>query len=470
MKPAAVLFGLSCFGAAISGYASESPRVTPTVRLIQEVESSVVAIFSEGTDGTTAGGSGSIIHEDGFILTADHVLRGRRGMVLLSDQTVLPYRVVGRLPEKDLALVKVDSKQPLKRVMLGRSNDLRAGEPVLVGGNPGGRGIVFSSGIVSSPAMMVDAPNALVMTAFSGDVRDRFIQFDAACNAGNSGGPLINAEGKQIGIVANKVYNEQNISFAIPVDRLRHYFAEMVSPEAATGFWLGVQADMFAKRAAVVFVEPKSPAAEAALQAGDVIVSVDGQPCRYGPDWILAITGSKPGSRRSLRYERDGRSAEVALTAAEYPLVPPASPAGKKPKLRYQLYHERVSNLQNLGGLKPVSSGLAADFEPEKLSGARKDYYVLVFEGYLKVPETGFQRLNLASDDGSRLFLDGTLLLDNDGFHPRQEIGRAVRLAAGLHALRVEYFQARGDAVLTVRWQAEGGEPRPVTADMLWHD
>ncbi len=470
MKLRQTLMALCCLCTAGLAFAAESPRITPTVRLIEKVQGAVVGIFSQNADGTTAGGSGSIIHPDGFVLTAEHVVHRGRGSVLLGDQTVLPYRVVGRLPEKDLAIIKVDSNEPLKSLPLGYSEDLKAGEPVLVGGNPGGRGIVFSSGIVNAPAMLVDAPNALVMTYFIGDVRDRFIQFDATSNAGNSGGPLINAEGKLIGIVARKFSNEQNINFAIPVDRLRRYVAEMIAPEEVNGSWIGLRINALTDRPSVESVEPNSPAASADLRAGDVLLSVNEKPVQNGVDWILAISESRRGSTFNVAYERDGTSAHVKLTATEYPLTEPVSPAGKKPKLHYTLYHERVNNLQSLRAFKPVASGVTADLAPEKLAGARKDYYVLVFEGFLQVPESGPQRLLLSSDDGSRLFLDGRLLVDNDGFHPPQEMGRIVRLAAGLHPIRIEYFQARGDAVLQLRWQREGSEPQPITADMLWHE
>src|SRR6185312_4494142 len=149
------------------------------------------------------------------------------------------YRTIGRLPEKDLALIKVGSDRPLVSVPLGRSNDLMAGEPILVGGNPGGRGIVFTAGIVSSPSVVAGMP-ALTMVYFPGDARDHMIQFDAASNAGNSGGPLINAEGQQIGIVASGISDEQNINFAIPIDLAHRWVHELFLPEERGNFWTGI--------------------------------------------------------------------------------------------------------------------------------------------------------------------------------------------------------------------------------------
>ena len=225
-----------------------SPRRTATVELAARAELSVVAIYAEG-NGQTNSGSGSIISPHGYILTNDHVVRNRAGVVLFADGGVRPFRVVGRAPEKDLAIISVPVKKPLPSLPMGRSHDILTGEPILVAGNPGGRGIVFSSGIVSSPRMMLDAPNALVMRQFPNDTRDRFIQFDAASNPGNSGGPLINAEGDQIGVVSASDRAAENINYAIPIDRLREWLPRMVSPEAKGNFFIGIECDPFADRA-----------------------------------------------------------------------------------------------------------------------------------------------------------------------------------------------------------------------------
>jgi S1-C subfamily serine protease len=458
--------GMNLLAAAVP----DSPRNTHTVRLIREVQAGVVAIFSQQADGNHATGSGSVIHEDGFILTNDHVVRNRPGVVLLSDGTVLPYRTVGRLPEKDLALVQVTPKEPLKPIPLGRSADLMTGEPVVVGGNPGGQGIVFSSGIISSPAVMINAPNALVMTYFRGDVRDRFIQVDAAINPGNSGGPLINAEGRQIGVISNKNPREENINFAIPMDRVRQNFAQMVAPEEVNGFWFGIKPNPLSDRAVIDEVAEDSPAAKAGLKGGDTLLSVNGKPLRSGVAWVLACVGGRPGQKFNVGYERGAARAEAELIAAPYPLAPVVAAAGKKPGLRYSLYHEKLSKLDGLSSLKPVSSGVASQLQPSELARGRKDYYALCFEGCLKVPQTGFYRLTLASDDGSKLFLDGRQLIDNDGPHPLQETGGGARLAAGLHPLRLEFFQATGEAELHLYLEPQDGERREVGKDLLFHD
>jgi len=230
--------------------------------------------------------------------------------------------------------------------------------------------------------MMMNAPNALVMTHFRGDVRDRFIQFDAASNPGNSGGPLINAEGRQVGIVSNKANNEDNINFAIPIDRVRQQFAELVEPEAAFGFWLGLTVDPLADRAIVTEVTDHSPAAAAGLKAGDVLLTLNGKPLRSGIDWVLACIGGKPGQNFHLACKRAGAPHEAKMTAVEFPLAPTVAAEGRKPGLRYCLYHEKLSRLKNRSVLKQVSSGVTTRLQPDKLSGGKQDYYVLSFEGF----------------------------------------------------------------------------------------
>ena len=185
MKRATLFSSLAAIALPILAEAQTpaSPRRTATVELAAKTEASVVAIYAQG-DGETHSGSGSIISPHGYILTNDHVVRNRAGVVLFPDGVMRPFRVVGRAPEKDLAIIAVPVKEPLPALPMGRSHDVLTGEPILVAGNPGGRGIVFSSGIVSSPRMMLDAPNALIMAQFPNDARDRFIQFDAASNAG----------------------------------------------------------------------------------------------------------------------------------------------------------------------------------------------------------------------------------------------------------------------------------------------
>lgn len=231
----------------------ESARVTPTVKLIAKIEPCLVTIFAK-TDNAFGIGSGSFIHPDGYILTNFHVVQRFDGFVVLPNGDVAEYRYIGGVPERDIAIVKANLNEPAQPILLGRSHDIRNGEPVISAGNPGGRGTVFSSGIVSSKGIMTDASNVLMMSQFRGSVRDLAIQFDAASNRGNSGGPLVNADGEQIGVVASKNFEEENINFAIPIDRVRMVVATALAAEPRRDIYAGVTVDYLAATPTVVAV------------------------------------------------------------------------------------------------------------------------------------------------------------------------------------------------------------------------
>ncbi len=224
--------------------ADESPRITPTVKIIEKVQPAVVPLFTRTGDNSGGTGSGVVIHPAGFILTADHVTQDFEGVALFGLQRV-PYEVVGRLPERDLAILKVSIPNEYIFAPLGRSNDLKAGEPIIVGGNPAGRGVVFSLGIINAPSIDPSWPSILSKSYWRTDLdeakyrqlkstggRPDFIQYDASTNRGNSGGPLINYEGQVIGIVSQKSFVEEGINWAIPVDRIRLLFPYLFSPKS----------------------------------------------------------------------------------------------------------------------------------------------------------------------------------------------------------------------------------------------
>ena len=263
----------------------DSPRVTPIVRLIREIEPCVAAIFCLEEGGRVQSGSGTVIHPDGFILTNNHVVSKDSGYVLLKDDQPKKFHVAGRLPAKDLAIVRVDAGRSLPTVPVGRSHDVLTGEPVIIAGNPGGRGITFTTGILSSRAFLAGGPSALFMATVPKSRRERFLQFDAASNPGNSGGPLVNMEGELIGIVSGAVPQEQNIGFAIPVDRIRRFFQRTVEPGVRRGFSTGVELDPLDAGAVVSGVGADSPAEASGLRKSDVIAAVDGRPIRHAMDW-----------------------------------------------------------------------------------------------------------------------------------------------------------------------------------------
>jgi len=445
-----------------------SPRRTATVELAARAEPAVVAIYAQA-DGVAHSGSGSVISPRGFILTNDHVVRNRTGVVLFSDGSVLPFRVVGRAPEKDLAIVAVSVKKPLQTLVMGRSHDVLSGEPILVVGNPGGRGIVFSSGIVSSPRMMLDAPNALVMAQFPNDTRDRFIQFDAASNPGNSGGPLINAEGVQIGVVSASDKVSQNINYAIPIDRLHEWLPRMVAPEAKGNFFIGIECDPLATRAVVTRVVPGSPAAGIGVCPGDVLVKAGDVELSRAWDWPLSLVGGRAGTKLPLVWEHQGTRKEATLTVAPYPAMAAVAVAQTRPGLRFAIHPlEKPVRLPDFSTLKPSRQGIAESLDPRSLE-PQLSSFGLVLEGFVDLQQDEWCRLIVESDDGSRVFLHGERILDNDGPHPPRESGAVIRATRGLHPIRIEFFELSGGSMLKLYLESADGTRRELEKDALRH-
>ena len=442
---------------ALADPAADSPRRTWQVKVIEHVGGSVVAIFSQGDNQTVNSGSGAVIHPSGYILTNDHVVADRQGVVLVRGHRPLPYRTIGRLWDKDLALIKVDVPQPLAAVPLGRSDDVLPGEPILVGGNPGGRGIVFSSGIVSSADVMAGM-SALAMAYFPDDARDRVIQFDAASNPGNSGGPVINAEGRQIAVVVGKILQEQDINFAIPIDRARRALRDLLLPEQRGNFWTGIELGMATHT--ISRVSDHSPASDAGLKPGDTIISINDQPVGDDIDFFVGLVGHKPNEELTAKYTRDGQSQSAALKLTEYPAKPGLPPEGRKAGLQYRVYPGRFTRCPDVSKLTPILEGTTTQPRLNEIHGLPEDDYALVLEGYLEIPETGVWTLAIGSDDGSRIYVNGELVANNDGPHPMQWASGRDRWQRGLHAVRIEFFEATGDADLQVVLNKDGSEQR----------
>jgi S1-C subfamily serine protease len=453
VAPALLFVAAFCFAAP----PENSPRVTDTVRIVRKTEPAVAAIFSQA-EGRLSMGSGSVVHKDGYVLTNDHVVAGMGGVVLLRDhQLPLEYKIIGRMPEKDLCLLKVRAPKPLTAIRLGRSNDLMTGEPILCAGNPGGRGIVYSSGIVSSPNFILTAPNALVMRYFSGDVRDRFIQFDAASNLGNSGGPLINALGEQVGVVSNKNPEEENINFAIPIDRVRENL-----------IFTGIILDPLSQKAKILKVSKKSPAEKLALRPGDVLKSVNGKPLESCLDWFAHLLGQKVGTELKLFVSQGKKTKEVSLKLSAYPTPPIIEMEKPKPGLLFEVCHGTFEKAPAMEKQKVIKKGVARALDVLAMGAPKTDGFAIKLEGALKIPKDGVYRLILNSDDGSVLRVGKEIVVDNDGPHPAQDVGTLMRLKKGYLPIRIDYFEATGDAELNLFIENSSGE-RSDAAPLFFH-
>ena len=291
-------------------------------------------------------GSGVIVSTDGDILTNAHVVDGAdRVTVRLLDRREYRARVVGRDASTDLAVLHIDADH-LVAAELGSSDAARVGEWVLAVGNPLGENLSFTvtSGIISAKGRTLAMPNRSTRS-----IQD-FIQTDAAINPGNSGGPLVNVEGQVIGInsaIASETGYYTGYGFAIPINLARDVMAQLEHGGTVHRAALGVSVrDATANDAAYVGLDPvrgvvvqdvgdeNSPARKAGIQAGDVIIAVDGKPVDYVGQVQQAVAFRQPGDIVGVEVARKGSRHEtlrVKLMAAPLTAEPASARDDDKP-------------------------------------------------------------------------------------------------------------------------------------------
>jgi serine protease Do len=269
--------------------------------------------------GGMALGSGFVVSPDGHIVTNFHVVDGAKSIkVTLDDGTELDATLIGRDAKNDIAVLKVDAKTPLPTLDWGDSDAMRLGDQVLAIGDPFGIGTTVTSGIVSARGR--DLHNGPY---------DDFLQIDAAINHGNSGGPLVNLEGKVIGI-NTAIYSPNGgnvgVGFAIPsvqamavvekivsgkADIEHGYIGVMIQPvDKGVAEALGLKDP---KGAIVASVGDGSPAAGAGVKSGDIIVAVNGKPTETPKAVSRAIADLAPGDKATLTLWRDGKTQDLAF-------------------------------------------------------------------------------------------------------------------------------------------------------------
>jgi len=459
-----------------------SPRETPFVRIIRDVQPAVAVVYVR-TESGQGSGSGSVIDPRGYVLTASHVV-GKDHVVLLAGRPPLRAELIGTMPEFDLALLKLGGEAfnrpasptyplagtPPAFIRLGLANEVMLGEPVLNIGSPGGRGIVVTQGILSS--LGISGGNALSLATQSSNGFNQFFQFDAANNPGNSGGPLVNAIGQQIAVVTSSIRGEEGVHFAVPTDSIRLSLSEMLNAELRHRYVSGIAVDPQTADVRIVSVEPNSPAAASDVRVGDVIVSIDGRALRDPVDWEFMRFDLRPEQEITLGLKREGQELSATLKLAPREHHPAVEVAKTEPGLqcRVAAYDPRVSDPlsddNHPAGPPMIIPEVTAT--PPRLP--REEHYELLIEGLLEIKEAGLYRLALKSDDGSKLFLHNRLVLDNGGNHAPQIRTGWVDLAVGLHPLRIEFYEDEGNQLLELSIAKDSSALRPVRADELWHE
>ncbi len=354
-------------------------------------------------------GSGFVISEDGYIVTNNHVIEGADEIEIeFYSGDRLEAKLVGTDPNTDIALLKVESDEPLPFVQFGDSDLMRVGDWVMAMGNPLGQGFSVSAGIVS-------ARNRALTGTY-----DDFIQTDAAINRGNSGGPLFNMDGQVIGVntaILSPNGGSIGIGFSMAsnvvdkvVDQLREF------GETRRG-WLGVRIQdvtpdvaeamgLTDAKGALVTDVPEGPAKDAGMQAGDVITTFDGVKVADTRELVRKVADTDVGKATQVVVLRDGKTETLTITLgrreeAEAEAVPAAAAPSGEPEVQ-ELLGLTVTPLTAEGaeklGLPVGSEGLAVT----AVDPASEAYAKGLREGDL-ITEAGQQKVEVIGDLEARI-------------------------------------------------------------------
>ncbi len=279
-------------------------------------------------------GSGFIISADGYILTNNHVVDKASGIkVSLADGRVLDAKLVGKSPEIDIALIKVEAAD-LPAVVLGDSETLEVGDWVVAIGNPFGLSHTVTAGIVSAKGRVIG------MGPY-----DNLIQTDAAINPGNSGGPLFNTKGEVVGINTVIIASGQNLGFAVPITMVKTVLPSIKEKGSPDMGWLGVSAQSLTPDIAaalgmseplgalVTAVEKGGPADKAGLKRGDVITALDGRKILDPGELPRMVAFGHIGKTVTLSVFRQGAPLEIKAVVE---LRPESEEKAPEPKPRRQ--------------------------------------------------------------------------------------------------------------------------------------
>ena len=344
-------------------------------------------------------GSGVIIDDSGYILTNDHVVSKASNLkITLSDKSEFDGVLVSTNPDNDLAVIKIESRKPLKAISLGRGDDLMLGETVIALGNPLGLENTVTTGVISALDREITLRGDRAQITYRG-----LIQTDAAINPGNSGGPLININGELIGINTAIVDAAEGIGFAISVSHVRNILTDLLNFRKLRKVWIGIAVSPTDKGIEIEKVSPNSPAEKAGIKKGDFLTGVDAVAVDSPLTFTQYMVKKKAGDTVQLKIRRGDQELTKPITIEEAPR-PPAQELALKlfglkvqdltpelaqelalrvregvliygvqkgtPAERFlrsgdviaQLGRQRVRNLEDLGAvLETISPGEAAD-------------------------------------------------------------------------------------------------------------
>ena len=339
---------------------SDNPRETPVVVAVRKVGPAVVNISTErvitvrndpfsGYGGvfdrgyplgtrkyrTTSLGSGVIIDDAGYVLTNDHVVsKASKVIVTLADGQEYAGTILSTYPQKDLAIVKIDSNKPFPHVKLGDSDDLMIGETMIAVGNPYGLSNTVTTGVLSARNRSIESEGKVVF--------DNFLQTDAAINPGNSGGALLDINGELIGVNTAIFSQAEGIGFAIPINTVKQVLEILLDTRKVKKTWFGLELKTidegfaaekglkYAKGLYVTGIDEGSPAEEAGLKEGDIVLGIDGRnvDCVYCYD--LIALAKNVGDKATIQYLRGSGKRDAELVVTQLPKPSPHDLAVEK--------------------------------------------------------------------------------------------------------------------------------------------
>ncbi|WP_323845087.1 S1C family serine protease [Microbulbifer magnicolonia] len=275
-------------------------------------------------------GSGVVVGDDGYILTNHHVVNGvDEILVKLADGREAQAQLVGSDADFDLAVLKVDLPN-LTSIKVGEPEKVQVGDVVLAIGNPFGVGQTVTQGIISATGeRYLD-----LSSSGTGSYLQNFLQTDAAVNPGNSGGALVDAHGRLLGInteIVSRTGYSGGIGFAIPANIAFKVMQDIIEYGRVVPGWLGIEASAVTPQLARAFRLPSTngviitaiynqgPAHQAGLKPGDVITHIDGQPINDGKRGIATMATLRPGDTVSITFMRNGVANTVEATVSEKP-------------------------------------------------------------------------------------------------------------------------------------------------------
>jgi S1-C subfamily serine protease len=292
-------------------------------RVVDQVGPAVVRVEPHASGRPAGVGSGVVISPDGLVLTNSHVVQGQReARLALPDSRRVPARVLGDDPDTDLALLRATA-DGLPFARLGDSKQLRRGQIAIAIGNPLGFESTVTAGVVSALGR--------TLRGNGGRLIDDVIQTDAALNPGNSGGPLVSSRGEVVGINTAVILGAQGICFAVASNTASFVLSEIIQHGRVRRAAIGVagQTVPLPRRVAhaagleslsavvVISVEAGTPAAGAGLDAGDVLLSLDGQPITGVDDLVRLLNGRRIGVSTRLSVLSRGEIREVTVVPRE---------------------------------------------------------------------------------------------------------------------------------------------------------